>query len=227
MGTPAPIDKTATLTEAEYCELADKAADDVIALFEDKQNWTSTNYGDETFAIYTRKSDVKDAKESMLMLECELDLSPEKLEILLAPWGKYRLQWDDMLEDATTITSFGNDVYLLRHIVKKRISLSSRESIDIVKVVRTPERIIFASCGTSHNEYPPSKAHVRTHQYVGGYIIERLPNLRSKFTIIFHADLNLPGPKLISSLADRFKPRLVIENVKGLKEGIERFRTEL
>jgi hypothetical protein len=227
MGTPAPVDKTATLEESEYRELGEKAARDVIELFEDKQNWTLTTSGDETFVISCRKSEIKDAKESMLMLECELDMEHEKLETLLAPWKEYRLQWDDMLEDATCITSFGDDVYLLRHIVKKRISLSARESIDIVKVVRTPDRIVFGSCGTSHNSYPPSKAYVRTHQYVGGYVIERLPNLRSRFTIIFHADLNLPGPKLIASLADRFKPRLMIENVNGLKAGIEKFRSQL
>ena len=227
MGTPAPIDKTATLEESEYCELAEKAARDVIELFEDKQNWTASNLGDETYTISSRKSEIQDAKESMLMLECELDLEPEKLEKLLAPWKEFRLQWDDMLEDATCITMFEKDVYLLRHIVKKRISLSARESIDVVKVVRTPDRIVFGSCGTSHSGFPPSKAYVRTHQYVGGYIIERLPQLRSRFTIIFHADLNLPGPKLIASLADRFKPRLMIENVKGLKAGIEKFRSQL
>jgi hypothetical protein len=227
MGTPAPIDKTATLTESEYCELAENAARDVIQLFEDKQNWTATNYGDDNYAILTRKSDIKDAKEQMLMLETELELSPEKLEIILSPWKEYRLQWDDMLEDATVIASYPNDIYLVRHIVKKRISLSARESVDIVKVVRTDNRIIFASCGTSHSSYPPSKTYVRTHQYVGGYVIEKLDDNRSRFTIIFHADLNLPGPKLISSLADRFKPRLMIENVKGLKVGIDKFREEL
>jgi hypothetical protein len=227
MGTPAPSDKCATLSESEYCELAENAARDVIQLFEDKQNWTATNYGDETYAILTRKSDIKDAKENMLMLQTEIDLSPEKLEVILSPWKEYRLQWDDMLEDATVIASYPNDVYLVRHIVKKRISLSARESVDIVKVVRTDDRIIFASCGTCHSGYPPSKAYVRTHQYVGGYVIERLGNERSRFTIIFHADLNLPGPKIISSLADRFKPRLMIENVKGLKTGIDRFRNEI
>lgn len=51
MGTPAPLDKMATLEESEYRELAEKAARDVIELFEDKQNWTSTNYGDETFVV--------------------------------------------------------------------------------------------------------------------------------------------------------------------------------
>uniref|UniRef100_A0AC35EX86 START domain-containing protein n=1 Tax=Panagrolaimus sp. PS1159 TaxID=55785 RepID=A0AC35EX86_9BILA len=159
-------------------------------------------------------------------------MEPEKLEALLAPWKEYRLKWDKTLEYATCITSFEDDVYLLRHIIKKCTTLlifsaSARDSVDIVKIVRTPDRIVFGSCGTSHNSYPPSKAYVRTHQYVGGYVIERLPNLRSRFTIIFHADLTLPGPKLFASLADRLKARLMIHHSKRLKGGIKKFRSQL
>ena len=154
-------------------------------------------------------------------------LSPEKLETILYPWEKYRLQWDDMIEDATIIATYPDQTYLIRHLIKKRLGLSARESIDVVKVIKVGDKIVLGSCGSSHGQYPPSKTHVRTHQYIGGYIIEPLPDGRSRFTMIFHADLNLPGPKLIASLADRFKPRLMMENINDLKNGIEKFRQEL
>lgn len=70
------------------------------------------------------------------------------LEMLVSPWKEYRLKWDEMLENVEIIRVFSDEVifsrfefiffqvYLIRHLVKKRLTLSARESIDVVKVVQ-------------------------------------------------------------------------------------------
>lgn len=153
------------------------------------------------------------------MLETKINAPIKKLCDLLAPWNDYRLQWDDLLENISIIDKFRNDVYLIRHLVRKQMPLSPRESIDIVKVLKNPDgTVIFAATGTTHGSYPPLKNYVRTHQYIGAYILEVESEIVTKVTMIFHADLNLPGPKFLASFADRFKPKLMIDTIRNMKK---------
>src|SRR5688572_27382701 len=109
-----------------------------------------------------------------------------KVEKLVTPWLEYRTQWDQMLEGAELIASWPDKevrspsgasgdspfhVFLIRHLIKKQYILSARESIDVVKVVRRENEIIFGSTGASHTSYPPIKGYVRTHQFLGGYVL--------------------------------------------------------
>jgi hypothetical protein len=55
----------------------------------------------------------------------------------------------------------------VRHLVKKMFPMSARESIDIAKILRLPNEIIFGCCSTTHAKFPPTKAYVRTHQHLG------------------------------------------------------------
>jgi len=159
----------------------------------------------------------------MLMLQTTIDASPEKLYELLAPWKEHRLKWDDMLEDISIITSLPEEAYVIRHLVRKRITLSPRESIDVVKVLRKEGgTIVFGATGTTHAAYPPTKGYVRTHQYIGGFVLKPIDDNNTAVTLVFHADLNLPGPKLFSSFADKFKPKLMIENIRNLREAAKK-----
>ncbi|KAH7709786.1 hypothetical protein AAVH_22944 [Aphelenchoides avenae] len=46
------------------------------------------------------------------------------------------------------------------------------------------------------------------------------PATSSRFSMVFHADLNLPGPRFFSSVADRFKPKLMVEKVNKMRTAI-------
>lgn len=157
------------------------------------------------------------------MLEATFDnCPPEKLYKLLAPWHDFRMKWDELLEDVSIISSLPNEVYLIRHLIRKRITLSARESIDAVKVLRKDGKIIFGATGTTHKSYPPTNGYVRTHQYIGGYILTPV-NGGTRINSLLHADLNIPGPKLFSSFADKFKPKLMIENIRALREASNKY----
>jgi hypothetical protein len=41
--------------------------------------------------------------------------------------------------------------------------------------------------------------------------------------MLFHADLNLPGPKFMGNLASKFKPKFMVQKIENLKEGIRKF----
>ncbi|KAH7709788.1 START domain protein [Aphelenchoides avenae] len=211
-----------TLKTEEYCAVAEHAAEDVYRLGTDLRLWTSVVWEDNETKIYSRKSDDADAKEAMLMLVTVLPATAKKLEALITLLKPYRLQWDDMLEDAMIIEKMPSEVYLLRHLVKPRLTLSARESIEIVKVLRKPNGVVaFGSTGTTHAEYPPIKGYVRTQLHLGGYLFEPLEDGKStRFSMIFHADLNLPGPRFFSSVADRFKPKLMVEKVNNMRTAI-------
>uniref|UniRef100_A0A915E7E0 START domain-containing protein n=1 Tax=Ditylenchus dipsaci TaxID=166011 RepID=A0A915E7E0_9BILA len=118
------------------------------------------------------------------------------------------------------------EVYMVRHLVKKNFPMSARESLDLVKVVRyTGGEVVFGSTGAVHKDYPPTKAYVRTHQHVGGYKL--LPDesnpAHTKFYMLFHADLNLPGPRLLSSIAGKFKPKFMLQKIDNLQAAIAKF----
>lgn len=65
---------------------------------------------------------------------CSFQGNVATIEALLCPWDKYRIQWDDLLEDLSVIEALSNDVYLIRHLVRRKLALSPRESIDALKV---------------------------------------------------------------------------------------------
>lgn len=43
------------------------------------------------------------------------------------------------------------------------------------------------------------------------------------FSMLFHADLNLSVPRFVSSLVDRFKPKLMAEKIGNLRKAIDKF----
>lgn len=47
MATPVPTDKTVTLKDEEYVELGKTAAEEVLRLSTDMDNWLPTNHSDE------------------------------------------------------------------------------------------------------------------------------------------------------------------------------------
>jgi len=162
----------------------------------------------------------------MLLLITDLPCAMEKIEKLVTPWLEYRAQWDQMLEKTELITSWPDkEVFLVRRFVKKQLILSARESIDVVKVVRSENEIIFGSTGTVHPDYPPTKGYVRTHQFLGGYVLRPSDSNpgHTKFHMLFHADLNLPVPRFIGNVVAKFKPDLMVKKTDNLKEAIQKF----
>lgn len=78
-------------------------------------------------------------------------------------------------------------VFLLRHMVKGKFMLAPRESVDVVKVLRFEDgTVIYATTGASHPDYPPLKGYVRTHQFLGAYIIKPLETdpARTRFQML-------------------------------------------
>ncbi|KAH7725323.1 START domain protein [Aphelenchoides avenae] len=200
--------KHVTLSTEQYVVLGERAAAEAYRLATNPLEWPTLAYEDSDVKVYSRKSDKNaDAKEAMLMLVTTLPGNAATVEALLCPWAKYRLQWDDLLEDLGVIDELPNDAYLIRHLVKRKLALSPRESIDALKLLRKDNGdVVFGAVGTTHADYPPAKGYVRTHQYLGGYVLQPLDAETARFSMIFHADLNLPGPRFLSSMADRFKP---------------------
>ena len=42
--------------------------------------------------------------------------------------------------------------------------------------------------------------------------------------MLFHADLNFPGPKILTSYAThKFKPKLMTQKIQALTEAVEKF----
>jgi len=216
-----------TLSNEEYADLAELAADEVRRLCLDLSLWNVYSSKDGT-EIFERKNSLSHAKESMLLLVTTLPCTMEKLEKLLTPWLEYRLKWDDMLEDAQVIESWPEkEIYFVRHLVKKMFPMSARDSLDLVKVARGDNEVVFGSTGAVHGKYPPTKAYVRTHQYVGGYMLRPSDSdpAHTKFSMLFHADLNLSGPRLLTNLAGKFKPKFMLQKIENLKAAIAKFDT--
>ncbi|KAH7720820.1 START domain protein [Aphelenchoides avenae] len=89
------------------------------------------------------------------------------------------------------------------------------------KVVRKENGdVVFGSTSTTHAQYLPVKGYVRTLQHLGGYVLQPTGGGATRFSMLFHADLNLPGPRFLSSVADRFKPKLMVEKVANLRAAI-------
>lgn len=80
--------------------------------------------------------------------------------------------------------------------------------------------MVFGAVGITHANFPPAKGYVRTHQYLSGYVLQPLDEKSTRFSMLFHADLNLPGPRFLSSVADRFKPWLMSSKVANLRAAI-------
>uniref|UniRef100_A0A915EJH8 START domain-containing protein n=1 Tax=Ditylenchus dipsaci TaxID=166011 RepID=A0A915EJH8_9BILA len=77
-----------------------------------------------------------------------------------------------MLDGADHICSWPDkEVHLVRHLVKKMFPMSARESLDVLKILRRPEEVVFGCCSTTHAKVHTHKAYVRTHQYIGGYVL--------------------------------------------------------
>jgi hypothetical protein len=47
-----------------------------------------------------------------------------------------------------------------------------------------------------------------------------------RFQMVFHADLQLPGPKLLTSIVDSLKPRLMIDKLKHLRQAIHNLHVD-
>jgi len=214
-----------SLTDEDYIRLGEHAAHEVQRYVSDLSLWENIS-SKNGIEILERKSDLPGAAESMLLLITDLPCSMEKVEKLVTPWLEYRTQWDDMLEKAELITSWPEkEVFLLRHLIRKQYILSARESIDVVKVMRRENELVFGSTGASHVDYPPAKGYVRTHQFLGGYVLRPSDAKHGhiKFHMLFHADLNLPVPRFIGNVLVKFKPDLMVKKTENLKGAIQKF----
>jgi len=215
----------ATLTDEQYIRLSEYAATEVRRLCSNLSLWTPYNTKDG-YEIFERKSDLPEASENMLLLITTLPCSMEKLEKLVSPWLEYRAQWDKMLESAEVITTWPEqEIFFVRHLIKKLYTISARESLDIVKVSRRENEVVFGSTGGTHANYPPCKGFVRTHQYLGGYVMrpdDSDPG-HTKFYMLFHADLNIGGPRFLANMLAKFKPTLMMQKMDNLKEAITQF----
>lgn len=90
--------------------------------------------------------------------------------------------------------------------------------------MRSENEIVFGSKSVVLDKYPPTKDYVRTTQHLGGYILRpsEYDSTSTKFFMLFHADLNLPGPRFISNLASKFKPKLMKDKIENLKAAIQK-----
>jgi len=213
------------LADEDYIRLGEHAASEVHRYVADLSSWSNMS-SKNGIEIFERKSELPEASENMLLLITDLPCTMEKVEKLVVPWLEYRVQWDQMLEKVEIIASWPDkEAYLTRHLIKKQSILSPRESIDVVKVVRRENEIIIGSTGTSHADYLPAKGYVRTHQFLGGYLLRPSDSKpgHTKFHMLFHADLNLPVPRFIGNVLAKFKPDLMVKKTESLKEAIQKF----
>lgn len=84
---------------------------------------------------------------------------------------------------------------------------------------------MFGSTGTSHSGYVPSKSFIKTHQHLSGYVLRPCDSnpAHTKFHMLFHADLNLSGPKMLTNVAVKFKPRLMCQKLDNLRKAVEEY----
>ncbi|KAI1714584.1 START domain-containing protein [Ditylenchus destructor] len=206
-----------TLKDEEYFELGSAAAAEVRRLCSDLSLW-KVHSNSNGVSIFDRKSELSHATEKMLLAIVDLPCTMQKLEKLVSPWDEYRVQWDSMLEGIDI-------VYLVRHMVKRVLPMSARDSIDVVKVLRSENEIVFGSTSTVHGNYPPSNQYVRSHQHIGGYMLrpsDSDPD-QTKFHMVFHADLNLSGGFVASKLVGMFKPNMMLKKMDNLRGAIQNF----
>jgi len=214
-----------TLPDQQYIKLATYAACEVRRLSSNLSLWNEYSSKDGV-EIFERKSDLPFENDSMFMLVTSLPCSQYKLEKLVSPWLTYRLQWDAMLVGAETVAKWSDEeVYLVRHLVAKITPLSARDSVDSIKIMRNNDELTFGATSAIHGDYPPSKQYVRSHQYLAGYFMRPCDTHKNhtKFHMIIHTDVNLPGPRFISTLTSKFKPRIMAKKIENLRDAIYKF----
>lgn len=169
--------------------------------------------------IESRKSDIGDS--DIMMATTELDAPAKKVLAMCLPWLPYRAQWDDLIESIQVIDQLSDSMYLIQHLTKKKMPLSARESIDVVTCGKE-NNFYFVSCvGTSHPDFPVRPKYVRTNQYLSGYVIYPEENENQcTFKVLFHADLNIAGPKLMSNIVEMVKPKMMCDKIKNLKKAL-------
>jgi len=214
-----------TLPDQQYIKLATYAAYEVRRLSSNLSLWNEYSSKDG-IEIFERKSDLPFENDSMFLLVTSLPCSQYKLEKLVSPWLEYRLQWDSMLDGAETVAKWpDNEVYLVHHLANKITPLSARDSLDSVKIMRNNNELTFGATSAIHGDYPPSKHYVRSHQYLAGYFMRPCDKNQNntKFHMIYHADVNLPGPRFISTLTSKFKPMQMAKKIENLRNAIYKF----
>ncbi|CAD5225778.1 unnamed protein product [Bursaphelenchus xylophilus] len=216
-----------TLNEHEYIELGQRACSQIKTLVESDwaECWSQLEWDEADVKVYSRKSaEFEEAKENMLMLVMDLPTSVEHLERLLFPWFEFRVKWDEMLAMANVIERLSEETFVMRHVVKKRLALSSRDAIDATSVYRQDDgSVIMGSTGTEHGKWGPQEGFVRTKQYLGGYYFRPIDENNTKFMMIFCADLNLPIPRFISNMVAKLKPRLMVEKARNLAKAVNKY----
>jgi len=169
--------------------------------------------------IESRKSEV--GESDIIMSTTELDAPAKRVMAMCLPWLPYRAQWDELFDSTQVIDQLSKSIYVTQTLTKKRIPLSARESIDVLTLGKDGNCIYLSSVGTTHPDFPVCTKYVRTHQYVSGYIIYPDENENQcTFKMLFHADLNIPGPKLMSSIVDMVKPKMMTEKIKQLRKAL-------
>ncbi|KAI1733233.1 START domain-containing protein [Ditylenchus destructor] len=214
-----------TLKDEEYFDLGNSAAAEVRRLCSDLSLWKvhSTSNG---VSIFDRKSELSHATEKMHMAIVDLPCAMPKLEKLVSPWDQYRVQWDSMLAGIEIVASWPDkEVYLVHHMVKRVLTMSARDSIDVVKVLRSENEVVFGTTSTVHASHPPNNQYVRSHQHIGGYMLrpgDSDPN-HTKFHMVFHADLNLSGGFVANKFVGMFKPNMMLKKMDDLRGAIQNF----
>uniref|UniRef100_A0A914V3C1 START domain-containing protein n=1 Tax=Plectus sambesii TaxID=2011161 RepID=A0A914V3C1_9BILA len=208
-------------TRAEYESIGKAASQELIDIIRDIGGWhlekaAADNNG---IKVETRKSTV--GESDIIMTTCELDAPAKRVLAMVLPWLPYRLQFDDLLESTQVIDQVSESMYLVQHVTKKKMPLSARESIDVVTLGKEDDFYYVSSAGTSHPDFPIRPKYVRTHQYLGGYVIYPEENENQcTFKMFIHADLNIAGPKLMNNIVQMVKPKFMADKIKALKKAL-------
>jgi len=193
----------------------------LIEIANDPTGWNlekaaSDNHG---VKIESRKSHVGEC--DIIMSTTEVDAPARRVLAMCLPWLPYRGRWDELVDSTQIIDQLSPSVYVMQTLTKKRIPLSARESIDVITVGKEENFIYVSSVGTTHPDFPVCTKYVRTHQHLGGYVIYPEENENQcTFKMLFHADLNIAGPKLMSSIVDMVKPKVMTEKIRQLKKAL-------
>ncbi|CAD5218518.1 unnamed protein product [Bursaphelenchus okinawaensis] len=216
-----------TLTEKDYIELGQEACSQIKNLVESdwSQTWPQLEWDEPEVKVYARKAvEFEEAKENMLMLVMDVNTTVAHLERLLFPWFEYRVKWDEMLAQANILERYSQETFIVRHVVKKRLTLSARDAIDATSVYRQEDgSVVMGSTSTDYPKCGPQDGFVRTRQFLGGYYLKPQGESSTKFMMVFCADLNLPIPRFLSNMVAKLKPRLMVEKAKNLTKAVNKY----
>ncbi|CAD5220814.1 unnamed protein product [Bursaphelenchus okinawaensis] len=191
-----------------------------LAEADQSTEWPTIELDTPEVKIYSRPpKEFPTAEEKMLLTITRVEANIEKVFTLSSNTEGYRQKWDDLLEKQEVVTKLNDNTWITHSYVKKKLILSARDAVEVLQVKRRDDGVIIMGLqGIDYPERPPTKNYVRTKQFISGTYLKPVGDNCTEFRHVLAADLNLPVPKLMASMAASFKPKLISESLGSLKK---------